>query len=193
MTRMLLVSMVLASVALAQGRAQVKDGGVAALKPVAAVVDAGVPEAQRGPAPVSGSEVEKLKKELVELRARTADLETRAARAEGLVGDVEKLKKRLDDVRADFDAAEAKRANIERELETRKANVAQANATVTGVLQQLSTGATSNVDAWLRGAEQQYSGNAQKLVSLARAALAQGDLSAARQYLNLALLEPAGP
>jgi len=193
MTRVLFVSLVLASVSLAQGRPQVKDGGTGAPKPVAALVDAGVPETVRGPAPVSSAEVEKLKKELVELRARTADLETRVARAEGLASDVEKLKKRVDEVRADFDAAEAKRANAQRELETRKANVAQANATVTAVLQQLSTGATSNVDAWLRGAEQQYSGNAQKLVSLARAALAQGDLNTARQYLNLALLEPATP
>ena len=112
--------------------------------------------------------------------------------ADALAADVEKLRGKLDTLRADFDAAEERRNAAEREVATRKAQTAQATSTVTTVLQQLASGNTSNVDLWLRGAEQQYSGNASKLISLARGALAQGDLNAARQYLNLAVLE-AGP
>ena len=59
------------------------------------------------------------------------------------------------------------------------------DVTVTSFLKMLA-----NVDAWLRTAEGNSSGNAQKLVQLARQALAQQDLVAARQYLALALMEP---
>jgi outer membrane murein-binding lipoprotein Lpp len=185
MKKLALVLTSLAVVAFAQQGKVARDAGVVvAPKPPP---DAGTPE----PVRVS-PDVEKLRKEVTELRARVVDLELKASKADVLAADVEKLRGKLDTLRADVDAAEERRTAAEREVATRKAQTAQATSTVTTVLQQLSLGNTSNVDLWLRGAEQQYSGNASKLISLARSALAQGDLNAARQYLNLAVLE-AGP
>jgi|GEM_PF-5817219 uncharacterized phage infection (PIP) family protein YhgE len=192
MTRLAIAAVVVSSWVLAQSKpvAPARDAGVVSVKP-APSVDAGVPEPMRGPAPVSGAEVEKLKKEVAELRARTTELEAKAAKADALAADVKKLEKRLDEVKAQLDAVEERRERAEQDAAQRKAQVTQANATVNGVLTQLSTGNTANVDAWLRGVEQQYGGNAGKLVALARGALGQGDLNAARQYLNLALIEAA--
>lgn len=194
MRRTLLATVaVVAALAGAQGKPApqpaARDAGVSAPK-----VDAGVPtpEPSRNPNAPPAAELEKLRKDVAELRTRVTDLEAKAAKADALAADLEKVRKKLDALQADSDAAEEKRANLERELATKKAQTTQASATVNVVLQQLTTGNTSNVELWLRGAEQQYSGNASKLVSLARTALAQGDLTAARQYLNLALLE-AGP
>ncbi|MFZ5439340.1 MAG: hypothetical protein ACOZQL_04990 [Myxococcota bacterium] len=178
-------------VAWAQGKPAPRDAGVAL--PPKVTADAGVPEPLRKPDAPTTADVEKLRKDVAELRARVTELEPKAAKADALAADVEKLRKKLDALQADFDAAEERRASIEREAANRKAQTAQASATVNTVLQQLSLGNTSNVDAWLRTTEQQFSGNASKLVSLARAAMAQGDLNAARQYLNLALLEASAP
>jgi outer membrane murein-binding lipoprotein Lpp len=192
MKKLALVLASLAVVAFAQqGKVAARDAGVPPPKPSPA--DAGTAvEPLRSPTAPPAAELEKLRKEVSELRARVVDLEQKASKVDALTSDVEKLRGKLDALRADFDAAEERRNSAERETATRKAQTTQATATVTTVLQQLSLGNTSNVDLWLRGAEQQYSGNASKLVSLARGALAQGDLNAARQYLNLAVLE-AGP
>lgn len=194
MRRTLLATVaVVAALTWAQGKPApqppTRDAGVPAPK-----VDAGVPtpEPLRNPNAPPAAELEKLRKDVAELRTRVTDLEAKAAKADSLAADLEKVRKKLDALQADTDAAEEKRATLERELATKKAQTTQASATVNVVLQQLTTGNTSNVELWLRGAEQQYSGNASKLVSLARTAIAQGDLTAARQYLNLALLE-AGP
>ncbi len=185
-----LVCVLVAGVSLAQGKPVAsRDAGVVLPSKPMMAADAGVPEPMRGPAAPSGAEVEKLRKDVVELRARLTDLELKAAKTDTLANDLEKLSRKFDTLKADVDAAEERRGGAERELERRKVQTAQATTTVTAVLQQLSSGNTSNVDAWLRGAEQQYTGNAQKLVSLAREALSRGDLGSARQYLNLALLE----
>ncbi len=187
------VSLLAAALVFAQGRPAARDGGVAPSKAAPAPVDAGVAEPMRGPAPPSTAEYERLRKEVAELRTRTTELEQKAAKADALASDLDKLQKKLDALKGQVDAIEERRDNAEREIANRKAQTAQANATVNGVLQQLTTGNTANVEAWLRGAEQQYTGNAQKLVQLARNALGQGDLNATRQYLNLALIEAATP
>ena len=156
--------------------------------------DAGVTlEPLRAPTPVTATDLDKLRKELNELRGRVSDLEGRLAKAEAAASEVGKLKEQLSALREQFDAAEEKRLSEEREVARRKAQTAQANATVQTVLQQLTLGTTSNVDAWLRTVEGQYQGDAAKLVSLARASFAQSDLIATRQFLVLALLEAARP
>lgn len=155
--------------------------------------DAGVSaEPLRVPSTASQADLDRVRKEVTELRAKVADLELRLAKAESQAARVDKLESRLDSLEKRVTEAEEEKATVEREAAQRKANHAQANTTVQSVLQKLSLGDVSSVDAWLRSAEGQYSGNPSKLVALARQSLAQQDLVAARQYLVLALVE-AGP
>lgn len=194
MRRAVFVTMVvLACVALAQSRPDKKsapalgptaaDAGV-----VSAKADAGVSEA-RAPAPATAVELERAKKELAELRVKVTELEGRVSKAETLSRDVESLRMKAEKLEARLDAEDERRASEEREAQRKKAVAAQNQQMLSGALQQLATGNTANVDVWLRTAEANSTGNAQKLVQLARAALAQQDLVATRQYLILALME----
>ena len=180
------------SVALAQGKpAPVKasataDAGVA-VKPAP---DAGVSEPLRVPGAATTADLERARTEISELRTKVSELEARVSKAEALSRDVESLRAKAEKLEARLDAEDERRDAEEREALRKKTAAAQTNQMLTGALQQLSTGNTANVDAWLRTAEGNSSGNAQKLVQLARQALAQQDLVAARQYLALALMEP---
>lgn len=187
------VSSLVALVAFAEPKSvpvPARDAGVAPV--VRSSADAGVAATPTLAAnPASSAELEKVKKELADVKSKLSELEPKAARVDSLAADLKSLQDRFDDLKAKVEASEERRESAEREVAAQKAQVAQANTTVNAVLQQLSSGNTSNTQEWLRGVEQQYSGQAAKLVGLARQALAQGDLSAARQYLNLALLEAA--
>jgi hypothetical protein len=194
MKRTLLVSLlVLTSLALAQGKPnpakETKDAGVPAPALTVAKPDAGtaIPGA---PAPATVADVDKLRKELADLRAKTTDLEARLTKAEALAKDTEQLRGKLEKLEARLDAADDRREAEEQEVARKKAVAAQNGQLINGALQALSTGNTTNVDAWLRTAEQNSSGNAQKLLQLARQALSQQDLVAARSYLALAMMEP---
>jgi hypothetical protein len=96
-------------------------------------------------------------------------------------------------LKARVDEDEERRLSEERELARKKATFAQATNTLQTVLTQLQTGNTANVDAWLRTVEGQLTGNASRLVSLARQSLATQDLAATRTYLGLAMMEPPTP
>ena len=178
-----------ASFALAQGKSApaARDAGVAVVRP--SPVDAGVPAAPvaSGPTP----ELEKLRKEVADLKLRTAELE-RQLQAKSDGGDIDKLSKKVDALTEKvtrLSEAEDRRADAEEAVATKKANTAAASSNLNAVLLQLVSGNTKDIDPSLRYAESVYTGNAQKDVQLARAAIAQGDLSAARQYLMLALWE----
>jgi TolA-binding protein len=189
MRKIILLAFV-ASFALAQGKpapAAPRDGGVTVVRP--SPVDAGVPAAQvvSGPAP----ELEKLRKEVADLKLRTAELE-RQLLAKPASTDLEKLNAKVDALTQKLDklsAAEERRADAEEAAATKKANTAAASSNLNAVLLQLVSGNTRDIEPSLRYAESVYTGNAQKDVQLARASLAQGDLNAARQYLMLALWE----
>lgn len=200
--RKLLFLSVVASVALAQGKppvvtrppaaAPARDAGVAPVR--VSSVDAGVPAAAPAPAAASGHtpEVEKLRKEVNELKLRTADLERQLAKADTLNGELEKLNTKVDDLKAQLKQvsdAEQRRADAEEAVVTRKTQTAAASSNLNAVLVQLMSGNTSGIEPSLRYAESVFTGAAQKDVQLARAALVQGDVAAARQLLMLALIE----
>jgi len=187
-----------AGVALAQGTPKsvpstaARDAGVVVSKGGA---DAGVAanEPLRVPGAASTGDVERLRKDVIELRAKVSELEQKATKAEALAADVEKLRQQLDTLKTRVDDEEERRAAEEREFARKKATFAQATNTLQTVLTQLQTGNTSNVDAWLRTAEGQLTGNASRLVSLARQSFAMQDLVATRTYLSLAMMEPPTP
>lgn len=179
---------VVASVALAQGKpapAASRDAGVTLVRPV--VTDAGVPAVVvSSPTP----EVEKLRKEVNELKLRTLELERQVAAKND--GDLEKLTRKVEALSAQLtklSEAEERRADAEEAVATRKTQTAAASSNLNAVLVQLVSGNTRDIDPSLRYAESVFTGNAQKDVQLARAALSQGDVAAARTYLMLALWE----
>lgn len=166
---------------LALSAAPARDAGVPALKSIA---DGGVelPKA----APVS-AENSKLKTEVAELRSRVESLESR-------LSSFEKLEKKVDALKADLDAEQQRKDTVEREAAQHKANVAAGTSSVTAALVQLEQGNnTFAVEGWLKNAEGNYTGTARALVTQARAALVNGDLSAARRLLTQAVYESAAP
>ncbi len=139
----------------------------------------------------SNIENERLRKELNELKVRTAELE-RLAQAKTENGELEKLSKKLDELNSrvkQLSDAEDRRADAEDAAAHKKTSTAAASASVNSVLSVLASGNTSNIEPSLRYAESVFTGNAQRDVQLARAALANGDVSSARQYLLLAIAE----
>lgn len=153
--------------------APVRDGGTSA-----AVIEA--PKKAAPAATSSSSELEKLKKEVAELRAKLSD--TERAHAEELG----KVRKQVDKLQAWVDDEVERRETEAREAERRRVNANQVQSTVQTALTQLSTGNTANLEPWLRQAEAIASPDAARLLSLARSALAQQDLVGARQALLLA-------
>jgi predicted nucleic acid-binding Zn-ribbon protein len=188
--RQIILLAFVASFALAQSKTPApaaRDGGVTLVRPSA--VDAGVPAAQVVSAP--SPELEKLRKEVLDLKLRTAELE-RQLLAKSASSDLEKLNAKIDALTEKLtkvSEAEERRSDAEEAVATKKANTAAASSNLNAVLLQLVSGNTKDIDPSLRYAESVYTGNAQKDVQLARAAIAQGDVSAARQYLMLALWE----
>jgi len=188
---LLLSVVVLASFVLAQGRppgAARTDAGVPTAR--AAPVDAGVvAPAASGPTP----ELERLRKEVAELRLRTAELERQnQSKADALDAQFEKLNKQLEAMKGQLtklNDAEDRRADAEEAAQAKKAATAAATTSLNNVLGVLSSGNTSGVEASLQYAQGAFTGNAQRYVQLARSAVASGDLTSARGYLILALME----
>ena len=193
-----------ASLALAQGKpapSTVRDAGVASVRKVAAV-DGGVPPSAAAQAQavsnVNSMEVDKVRKEIAELKARTAELERQqqSAKSESANGKLDALIRQVDELKAQLtrlNEVEARRADKEESAATQRSETAAASSNLSSVLGTLASGNTAGVEPSLRYAESVFTGNAQRNVQLARAALAQGDVSMARQYLLLAISEAQGP
>ena len=190
---LLLSVMVVASFVLAQARPAVSpsraDAGVSVARPSAG--DGGAPLAN---APGGGSsEVDRLRKEVADLRLRTAELERlNQTKSDALNNQVEKFGKQLEDMKgqlAKLTQTEERRADAEEAAQSHRSAKAAASTSLNGVLGGLALGNTAGVDSALQYAENVYTGNAQHAVQLARAALGQNDLNAARSYLILALME----
>lgn len=187
--RTLFISSVVATLALAQGKpaALARDAGVTTSRLVA--VDAGVPLVMPGPTP----EMERLRKELNDLKLRTTELERQQqVKVDALNAELEKMGKKVDELKTQVQKvadAEERRADAEEAVAVRKVALAAASTSVNAVLVQLASGNTNGIEPSLRYAESTFTGTAQKDVQLARAALGQGDLASARLLLLLALIE----
>lgn len=164
------------------------------------VVDAGVPDAgvaapQACPAcptcaaPKPDPQVELLRKDVAELKAM---LEKHASQNETTAAAVQRIEKQVASLRSDVADAEARKTEEQRVTAERRAQTSQANASLAWAEQQLSSG-SNNVGDALRAAEQVYTGSALRAVQSARAALANGDLAAARTWLAIAVAEAANP
>lgn len=190
---LLLSVMVVASFVLAQARPAVSpsrvDAGVTVARPSASDAGAPVANAQGG----GSSEVDKLRKEVSELRLRTAELERQnQTKSDALTERFEKFSKQLEDMKgqlAKLTETEERRSDAEEAAQSHRSAKAAASTSLNGVLGGLALGNTAGVDSALRYAESVYTGNAQRDVQLARAALSQNDLNSARAYLILALME----
>lgn len=185
--RMFFLFPVVAAVALAQGKpAPARDGGVTSRL---VAVDAGVPLVMPGPTP----EVERLRKELNDLKLRTTELERQQqARVDALNAELEKMGKKVDELKTQVQRvadAEERRADAEEAVAAKRVSLTAASTSVNAVLVQLASGNTNGIEPSLRYAENTFTGNAQKDVQLARTALGQGDVAAARLLLLLALIE----
>ncbi len=162
------------------------------------VVDAGIPKGVDGgmpevklvcppPAkPPPDPELATLRHEVVELKALVA---RQAAQTDTLLTSVEKVSKQVAAIRSDLADAEQRKADAKNQLDTRRAETTQAINSLNWATQQLSTGSTTNVGDALKLAEAAFTGLALKDVQNARLALQNGDLSAARQWLSLAMAE----
>jgi hypothetical protein len=163
------------------------------------VVDAGTPKVLDGgmvdvklicpppPKPTPDPELERLRHELTELKALVA---RQAAQTDALLTSVEKVSKQVAAIRSDLADAEQRKADAKTQVDAQRASTTQAIASLNWATQQLSTG-SANVGDALKVAEAAFSGAALKDVQNARLALQNGDLSAARQWLALAMAEAA--
>ena len=101
--------------------------------------------------------------------------------------EVEKLRAEVALLRERLEKLEKRFAEEDEARETKAANLAFIRSTIEGVNKQLSLGDTKKVDAQLREVERIATGDTLKLVSAARASLAQNDLANTRTSLTLAL------
>lgn len=145
---------------------------------------------------VNSMEVDKLRKEVNDLKLRSSEMErAQQQKADALNAQFEKLSGQLEEIKGQLTnvtEAETRRAEAQQAVVNQKSATASASASLNSVLGTLASGNTSGVEPSLRYAESVFTGNAQKNVQLARAALVQGDVSAARQYLLMALSEAEG-
>lgn len=171
-----------------------KDGGMPAVRMVDAGIEPLIPQSNAQAA--NTVELERLRKEITELKTRSAEFEKQQrAKTESLTDEMAKLNEKLEAMRKslkELNEANEQRVENERSLATRKAQIGQATATLSQALVQLASGNASGVEGALRAAEGSLSGNAQRDVQLARAALQQGDLWTTRQFISLALIEAEG-
>ena len=138
-------------------------------------------------------ELDRLRKDVNDLKLRSSEVErAQQQKADALSAQVEKLSSQLEEIKGQLTKitdAETRRADTEQAVVNQRSATASASASLNSVLGTLASGNTSGVEPSLRYAESVFTGTAQKNVQLARAALAQGDVSSARQYLLLALYE----
>lgn len=144
------------------------DGGT-----VARVADAGPGEVER---------------ELIELRARVRELELERAERQAQAEQLLEMNQQLQALRGQVADAEASRQEAQRQEALHQRAVQGA---ISGLYQaqELLAGGSSSVDAQLDAAASNFTGQAQRDVQSARAALQNRDLSQARAYLGAAITD----
>lgn len=131
-----------------------------------------------------------LKKRLTDLEARTVELEKQARQVEALQKKLERTNDELATLKREVNEREEQRQETERKAAEQKTRLEAVTRGLIAVDQQLASGATSaQVAETLRAAESSYTGAALEYVRSARAALANNDLSTARKFIGLAVLE----
>ena len=191
--RKLILLCAVATMALAQGKpaaSPARDAGVVSPPRTASTPDGGTPTpAATAASSSSSSELERLRKEVTDLKLRSLEAQTKT---DALSAQLDKVSRQLDDMKGQLNTvteAEERRADAEQAEQTRRTSTAAASSNLNAVLTHLSSGNTGGIEPSLRYAESVFTGNAQKNVQAARAALASGDVFAARQLLILALID----
>ncbi|MDP1922071.1 MAG: hypothetical protein Q8L14_37870 [Myxococcales bacterium] len=176
-----LLSMLLAAApdAGALSKLAAADAGVAAPLPPRPVANESV----------SNAELERLRKRITELEARATELERQAKQLDALTKKLDQTNDDLAAFKKEVNGREDARRESERRVVEQKQRFEAVSRSLVTVDQQLSTGATANVNEALRAAEATYTGTALQYVQSARASMANGDLATARKYLLLAVLE----
>ncbi|MCU0701254.1 MAG: hypothetical protein MUC96_32490 [Myxococcaceae bacterium] len=170
------------------------DGGTADAGTAARPVDAAELERLRARlvdlAAHTEDVVAPLKKRLAELEARTAELEKQAQKVDSLQKKLDRTTDELATLKREVNEREEQRKESERKAVEQKTRLEAVTRSLIAVDQQLASGATSaQVAETLRAAEGSYTGAALEYVRSARAALANNDLSTARKFIGLAVLE----
>jgi chromosome segregation ATPase len=148
------------------------------LRPVDAASDAGVATADAGP--------DEVHRELQQLRARVDMLERERAQAQQSTQQLQQINQELQELRRQVADAEAQRQAEVQEAQARRTSVQSAVDGLYAAQAQMAGGGY-DVDAQLSRAESTFTGEAQRNVRLARTALQNRDLLAARAYLSAAI------
>lgn len=148
------------------------------LSPPDASADGGVAVADAGP--------DEVHRELQQLRARVELLERERAQTQQSAGQLQQITQELQELRRQVADAEAQRQAEVEQAQARRASVQSAVDALYGAQAQMAGGGY-DVDAQLSRAEAIFTGDAQRNVRLARMALQNRDLSAARAYLSAAI------
>jgi hypothetical protein len=141
--------------------------------------------ADAGPPDVS-ARVDKLEKEMVDLRARAAALEVQLRQAQEQARVVQDLHQQIVDLRSHIAAEAERKAQAEQQQVARREQIESAVSALFSAEQVLARGDPA-VGAALDDAEQNLGGQAGRDVAAARLALQNHDLAQARYFLGIAI------
>ena len=130
--------------------------------------------------------VDDVHRELQQLRARLEALEQERAQAQQNAQQLQQLVQEVQQLRQRIADAEAQRQAAEQERETRRASV-QSAVDALYTAQQRLAGGNGSIETELEQAQSAFTGQAQRDIEAARAALRNRDLSAARALLSAAI------
>ena len=130
--------------------------------------------------------VDDVHRELQQLRARLEALEQERAQAQQNAQQLQQLVQEVQQLRQRIADAEAQRQVAEQERETRRASV-QSAVDALYTAQQRLAGGNGSIETELEQAQSAFTGQAQRDIEAARAALRNRDLSAARALLSAAI------
>lgn len=144
------------------------------------------PTADAGTTAQRDGGIDDLHRELQQLRTRLEALEQERAQAQQNAQQLQQLVQEVQQLRQQIADAEAQRQAAEEEREDRRASV-QSGVDALYVAQQRLAGGNSSIEAELDKAQSSFTGQAQRDIEAARAALRNRDLSAARALLSAAI------
>ena len=130
--------------------------------------------------------VDDVHRELQQLRARLEALEQERAQAQQNAQQLQQLVQEVRQLRQQIADAEAQRQAAEQERESRRASV-QSAVDALYTAQQRLAGGNGSIETELEQAQSAFTGQAQRDIEAARAALRNRDLSAARALLSAAI------
>jgi TolA-binding protein len=137
------------------------------------------------PAPDAGETA--TQRQIADLRARVEGLEQKLAQTQQQSEDLQQIAAELRLLRAQVAEAEAQRQGEEQARAARQQQVQSAVDALGRVQYSLASGNDDDISAALDQAQAAFSGQAQRDVQMARAALQNRDLALARTYLAAAI------